>query len=876
MRRAFLALASLLWMSFAWSADEPGSEKKEVSEKKSTGVSQSIEASPSGTPLPAEASAPVGGPADDPFSNPDAAAAGRGKGGAPSPPDSASVTGEAKKKQVRDASSIDPSKGKPVESGRADTVFTEMVVTGDTERDSHYTSPSTRVTRPQIELQNAQTTEEVLKYMPSLQIRQRYVGDPNGVLGIRGADMFSTARNMVYADGLPLHNFLQASFNGAPRWSLVGPNEIDSVDVVYGPFSAEYSGNSIGGVVNIKTRMPHKQEFYVESSLFIQPFKIYGPDKGTFIGDRQYVSYGNRIQDKFTVFLSYNRLEAQGHPQSYFIDNTGLHEEAGGTSVSGGILTPDTRGTPSVIYGDTGPEKVNTHLFKGKFGYDITSELQALFTVAYEDRTRNGNRPRNYLLDGAGQPFWGGPAPTCNSEVTCADPGNATLNGTRFDAVQRGFGGNQDKRETLNLGLTLRGALTPNWNIDTTISHFDVLKDTRATAFFNRNDPGDTGAGQLQDFRKFSWLNYDLKLAAPVLLGNEKVSFLAGYHFDQYNLSFRQYDLVDYATLTRGALQANRNNDGQTSTHAFFAQSAFRFLPNWDVTAGVRQEWWAATKGVVGNVGVPDRTEAATSPKISVGYEPGSWKYRYSFGRAHRFPVIAELYQSLSSPTSVLAANALLKPENGVHHNFMIEYGLPKGYIRINAFRDDIKDAIQQVRTASGILTTSAFQNIGEISTTGVELIYDQRRILGSKFDFMFNGTWMNAKVEKGPTVSFTESTGAPADFNLTGKQRIRLPHWRANFFSTYHATEAWDISFSGLYTSDSFNDIDNRDHINNVFGAQSDFFFMDFKTSYRYKFQNGLRSRFSFGISNLNNEKAFVFHPYPQRTYLVEAAFSY
>ena len=63
---------------------------------------------------------------------------------------------------------------------------------------------------------------------------------------------------------------------------------------------------------------------------------------------------------------------------------------------------------------------------------------------------------------------------------------------------------------------------------------------------------------------------------------------------------------------------------------------------------------------------------------------------------------------------------------------------------------------------------------------------------------------------------------------------------------------------------------------MNNVFGSQSDFFFMDFKTSYRFKLQNGLKSRVSFGITNLNNDKAFVFHPYPQRTYLVEAAFSY
>ena len=765
-----------------------------------------------------------------------------------------------------------------------ETIFKEMVVTGEVERDSHYTSPSTRVTRTQIERQNAQTTEEVLKYQPSLQIRQRYVGDPNGVLGIRGADMFSTARNMVYADGLPLHNFLQASFNGAPRWSLVGPNEIDAVDVVYGPFSAEYSGNSIGGVVNIKTRMPRKQEFYMESSLFIQPYNLYGPDKGTFIGDRQFVSYGNRIKDVLTVFLSYNRLEAQSHPMSYFIDNTGLHDLPGGTPVTGGIRTPDTRGTPSIIYGNTGPEKVNTHLFKGKLGYDITSDLQAIFTVAYEDRTRNANRPQNYAQQLSGQPFWGGAAPTCNNVATCGTPGNASLDGTRFDVVQSGFGGSQDKRETLNLGLQLRGALTPNWNIDSTISYFDVLKDTRATAFFNKNDPANTGAGQLQDFKKFSWLNYDLKVSTPALFGNEKISLLGGYHFDLYTLSFRQYSLLDYTTMTRGALQAGRNNDGQTSTHAVFAQSAYRFLPNWDVTVGARQEWWSAVNGVVGSgssnnpqsTAVPDRSVSALSPKVSLGYEPGPWKIRYSFGRAHRFPVIAELFQSLSSPTSILAANANLKPENGVHHNFMVEYGLPKGYIRVNAFRDDIKDAIQQVLSASGVVTQSSFQNIDQTSTTGVELIFDQRRIFGSKFDFMFNGTWMNAKVDKGPIIIFTDTTGVQANFDLTGKQRIRLPHWRANFFTTYHATDAWDISFSGRYTSDSFNDLDNRDHVNNVFGAQSDFFFMDFKTSYRFKLQNGLKSRVSFGITNINNDKAFVFHPYPQRTYLVEAAFSY
>ncbi|MEY3122550.1 MAG: hypothetical protein RI993_1375 [Pseudomonadota bacterium] len=795
------------------------------------------------------------------------------------PPAQTDTPSTVKPIQVNEAgnlSTADAEQAIKIAEGGNTKVFKEMVITGEIEKDSHYTSPSTRVTREMIERQNAQTTEEVLKYQPSLQIRQRYVGDPNGVLGIRGADMFSTGRNMVFADGIPLHNHLQASFNGAPRWSMVGPNEIDVVDVVYGPFSAEYSGNAIGGVVNIRTRMPQQQEFYVEGSVFVQPYKIYGPDKGTFVGDRQYVSYGNRINDKFTVFAAYNRLEAQSHPQSYFIDNSGLFDVPGGTPVAGGIRVRDSRGTPSLIYGDTGPEKVNTHLFKGKLGYDITSNLQAVFTVAYEDRSRNQNKNKTYLQDDLGQAFYGAPLPNCNSVATCATPGVASFDGTRFDVNQLGFGSSKDTRETLNLGLRINGELMPLWNIDAAISHFNVLKDERATAFFSDKDPANTGAGQLQDFKQFDWLDADIKLSTPAFNGSDKLGITGGYHFDEKNLKFRQYDLVDFDSNTRGALQANRNNQGRVTTHAFFTQAALRFLPDWDLTAGVRWEWWTASNGVVGSVGVPDRNLFRTSPKVSLGYEPGRWKYRYSFGRAHRFPVIAELFQSLNNPTSILEANASLKPENGVHHNFMIEYGIPKGYIRVNAFRDDIKNDIQSVRSVSGSITRSGFQNIGETSTAGVELIFDQRNVLGSNFDFMFNGTWMNAKIEKGGIVAFTDSTGNPANFNQTGLQRIRMPHWRANFFTTYHATPAWDISFSGRYTSDSFNDPDNKDSVNNVFGTQSDFFFLDFKTSYRYQFASGVKSRFSFGISNINNDKAFVFHPYPQRTYLVEAAFSY
>ncbi|MCQ8180412.1 TonB-dependent receptor [Methylomonas sp. SURF-1] len=746
----------------------------------------------------------------------------------------------------------------------------EMVVTEAVAKDSHFTSPSTRLKRAEIERQNAQTTEEAVKYQPSLQIRQRYIGDPNGVLGIRGADMFSTARNMVYADGLPLHNQLQFSFNGAPRWSMVGPNEIDAVDVVYGPFSAEYSGNSIGGVVNIKTHMPMKEEYYAEASYFAQPWENLGADSGNFDGNRQFFSYGNRLDD-WSVLLSYNRLEAESQPMSYFIDNTGLGNPTGAqTPVSGAVPVLDTRGTPSYIYGDTGPELVNTDLVKLKLGYDITPDLQAIFTGAFEERTRKATDPRNYLTSASGAYFGDG---NTNSR-------DAVFSGRTFNVLNSGFGPSEDERQTMQIGMQLKGAISERWDIDTTFSYLDVIKDERRTAFFSPNDPRNQDTGQLQVFDDFNWKNYDLKLSTRELFGWKPLEFLTGYHFDNYNLDFKQFSFNSYNGNRVGPETVSRRNQGEVTTNAFFGQFAYHFAPDWDLTLGARYEWWLASSGVGSNTPLPDRSDDAISPKASLGFEPGPWKFRYSFGRAYRFPVIAEMYQNLSTPTSLTTANASLKPEDGWHHNFMIEYGLNSGYVRVNVFRDDIRNTIQQVRRASGILTENAFQNIPATSTTGVELIYDQQRVLGSDFDLNFNATWMNAIVEDGgPDLFFREANGTNTRFNLTGKQRIRLPEWRFNALATYHVSEVWDVSMAGRYTNDSFNDIDNNDNVNNVFGSQDGFFFLDFKTSYRFKYDllgKPAKSRVSFGINNLTDKTAYVFHPYPQRTFFVEGAISF
>ena len=136
-------------------------------------------------------------------------------------------------------------------------------------------------TREQIETTiNATDSEDALKYFPSLLVRKRYIGDYNhAILSTRASGTGNSARSLVYADGILLSNLLGNGVGGLsfpPRWGLVTPEEIERVDVMYGPFSAAYAGNSAGAVVDYVTRMPTRFEAHAGLSYVSQPFELYG------------------------------------------------------------------------------------------------------------------------------------------------------------------------------------------------------------------------------------------------------------------------------------------------------------------------------------------------------------------------------------------------------------------------------------------------------------------------------------------------------------------------------------------------------------------------------------------------------------------------
>ncbi len=727
-------------------------------------------------------------------------------------------------------------------------VLGEIVVEGEMQKkisvDTSYTSPSTIISKEEAAGINAATIEDVIKYEPSLVVRRRYIGDPNGTVGIRGTGMFQTARTMVFADGLPLHYLLQTRWGGAPRWSLVSADETESIEVIYGPFSAEYSGNAMGGVVNINTKLPDKFIFNAEVGIFSQNFKYMGTDD-TFTGHSENVSVGDRF-GKLSIYMSHNHLENKSQPMSFRSDNT-LGTPAGGeTVVSGAYRSTDSRENAAIYYGDSGPETAITDLTKIKVGYEMGDWL-ARFTLAYEDRSRETNSPKNYLTDTNGDLVWSG---------------DAAFNDELFTIRESHFAVSQQERESLLLGAALEGPIgDSDWMLETNISHFDVIKDEIRSSSYNPASTNDDGSGRVSEFNDTGWITLDVKARTDNFLDNKDMNFITGYHYDHYRLKIDSYSSNNYAAGEKTTLTGT--SGGDTMMHAAFVQWGWQFKPQWDLALGARYEYWTMKNGKDGSappVDIVSRSETGFSPKFSLGYAPDSkWKYRYSLAKAYRFPIVEELYHNEKKTNSTSIANDKLQPEDGIHQNIMFERQLAQGFMRINVFHEVIKNVIFNQSIDVNGSTVSTFLPIDEVTTKGIEYIVQRKHLFGGDVDARFNLTWLDSKI--------TKHSSEPS---VEGNQMSRIPEWRSNLFLTYHVNNDWDASGGLRYVSNSYSRLDNTDTATNVQGAVDGYLFLDLKISYSIS----KTGKVAFGIDNVTDELAFVSHPWPHRTYYIKASF--
>jgi iron complex outermembrane receptor protein len=774
--------------------------------------------------------------------------------------------------------------------------LSDMVVTGVSDSEdgrpekpskTDFASPKTTVTKKDIEKTNAVTTSDAIKYESGVVVRQRYIGDPNAPVGMRGSNPYQGGRVMVMMDGMPIWNSLQYSFSGSPRWGLVGPGEVKSVDILSGPFSAEYSGNAMGGVININTLLPQKREVYTEATYILQPYKYQGTDKN-LQGFKTFGSYGDKFGD-FSSYFSYNHLENEGQPMTTY----GYSNSAG---PNGGPLLPATKGAavangaymeqnpkaigtqanqggyagqPRISYGDSGIAHSVDNLYKWKGGYAITPKLDALFTTAFEELDVNSTG-QTYLTNAAGKPVYGNGSTAYN------------YNGLKLVPANNSFGTSQQNRQTFTLGGGLKGNVFGNWNTNSNISWFDVLNDQTVSSTLNPNDPLNSNKGQVTNVDSMGWVNVSTKFDNQEFLGFKSLSFATGYEYQHSKMYTSQYGSNNY--LDSQQTNLSLRSGGATDTHAIFGQLTWRFMSDWDATFGTRLERWNMSDGVYTsntlnaanaitktvNNAPANQQSSAFSPKFSLGYEPGRMKFRYSLGQAYRFPMVGELFDNSNSLTgSSTVGNASLKPEDGMHHNLLGEYDFDNGYVRLNLFHENVSNAIYSSFISNSALGkvpagnyTSSLSNIGEVEINGIDFTVNQNQVFNSNFDIKLDTTILNSEILKNDN-----------DLNYVGKSFPLLPNYRANLLATYHYGRDLDFSVGTRYQGRMYSQLDNKDLQLPYYAAFNESVYVDLKTTYHF---NDKKGHVSAGIDNINDYQAFFNHPLPQRTFIMQAGYKF
>jgi iron complex outermembrane recepter protein len=703
-------------------------------------------------------------------------------------------------------------------------------------------TPRTYVSAGELEGTHVNTVEDFLAYEPSIIVRKRYIGDPNGTVGIRGSNQFQTTHALVYADGLPVHYLLQTQFNGAPRWSLVAPEEVVGTEVLYGPFSAEYSGNAMGGVIHIETALPTERSFHLEGGAFTQDFDQL-KTRESYGGRRLQGSYGDRFGN-LSVYLSHHHLTNESQPLTFQFD-TPVAATGSETPVSGGFGDSDDLGNPVAYYGDTGIEEVTTNLTKLKLGWTQGDTVSRL-TVAYEDRKREAGGPNDYLRDASGRPVF---------------EGRVSSGGRAFTVEPGRFEVSTQDRETLLVGGGIDTPLVGDWKMELDFSFFDILTDENRRSDRNPKDPEFDGSGRVTEFDDSGWITGDAKLRTERWLGRDDLSLSAGLHHDHYELEFRDFDSRDFRGGARSRFR--EASGGETFNQAAFTQAGWQISQRWDVQLGLRYERWESKNGFSGNVSFGDRRESAVSPKLSVGFTPDDrWQFRYSIARATRFPIVEELFMNERRTSGTSLANAELQPEEGLHHNLMIERKLPSGVLRANIYRETIRDVIfNQTTTLANGSTLSTFLPIDEEAVNGIELIANWSGLLGGKVDIRSNLSFTDAEIEKND-----------ANRAIEGNRFPRMPERRGNLLVTYHWTDKLETTAGLRYASDSFGRLDNADRADRAFGGQDSYHFVNLAANYRLS----ETARVSFGMDNATGEEAYVFHPCPDRSAYVEFSMSF
>jgi iron complex outermembrane receptor protein len=698
---------------------------------------------------------------------------------------------------------------------------------------------------------NAVDTPDVLKYLPNIFVRKRDSADYTGApIASRIWGSSYSAKSLVHVDGVPISNQL---FNdntyGTPKWFVVSPEEIKVAEVMYGPYSAAYSGNSMGAVVNLVSKMPTEFTAVVSATGAMQDFKKFDTNDHYFTG-QSHVLIGDKA-DAVSWRVSLTHQDANTQPRA-FITSSAVptpYVYLKKDNASGGFY----EGASSLIHGVS--DSVNLRI-----AYDLPSDLRLIISPGvWWGRT-----------DAATKSYMGSYA----SFQTASAPAAYAL----------------DQQHLMN-SVTLQSSPRKEFSWEFVVSNFYYDKNIqRWSAHLNTDGSLNTSdTGYLVDYHGTGWTNMDWRANyknAP----HHLLSF--GVHYDFNKLNVRQDSVAagQWLQAESGSGTLYSLAQGVTETSAFWLQDAWSYSESMKVTAGLRAEAWRAHDGYVyasdlGGV-QPNSSYTTLSPKLSISWDIGhDWLITPSYGRASRFPTTGELYNVAScitvvggscgvggsmAPKMIPPADSM-KPETVNSMELSFEKLAGPHIHRVTLFAQDVKDALL---TTLGVLNTnyptgyySYWQNVKKVRNYGVEFYASQKNTLIHGLDLMGSLTFVKSEI--------SDTYGLNKDSlgnSIVGHPVPYVPPVRATIVATYRPDGKFTYTVAGRYQRAGASSLDNNDPNPNTYGGFSSYFVMDAKMSYQFDHH----WRTSFGIDNIFNKDYFIYHPFPQRTFIAQLKYTH
>ncbi|KQV84799.1 hypothetical protein ASD15_06460 [Massilia sp. Root351] len=719
--------------------------------------------------------------------------------------------------------------------------------------------PAYAIGKTQEELrqqQNIFNPEDALRNLPSLTIRKRYSGDRNALVGGRSFSTSQAPRALVLMDGYLLSNFL-GRFD-APRWNMVAPEEMARIDVLHGPFSAVYPGNSIGTTIAITTSKPTAFSGSARVATQVQEYDNYGL-KDRYHNYQASALIGDRLASGLWYKLMVNHQDSTSQPMQYYAVNAnaaGAFPAAGSgpaTPVSGVVYDTAPAGLRRAVFGANAGAIDHTRqdTVKTSLGYDFGASLSAeAFLAWWRNDSENSNA--SLLRDAAGNTVWSG---------RVSDGANV------FNIPAGAFAPFLREERHLQGGFTLKTGRKTGWNGSAVLSRYKILDDTQRNAGVADPFAPAGGAGTAVQRGGTGFRSLELQARyTPVpgdwTGGGHALTF--GLHASDYALRQASRSLPDWRSVAGAETQFV---GGATQLLGAYAQDAWRFLPGWAATFGLRAEKWEASDGVQRFTPGPaenyaPRREHAWSPKLSLAWSAANGlDLRLSAGRGTRFATVAELFQGTQSGPAIVVSDPTLKPERSTALELRAEQRFADGSLRASAFQDDVRHTIWTQLDLTVFPNVASTQNVGRVRTRGLELA-------GTADRLGIRGLSLDANIGFSKSVILENAAYQPS----LGKRWVRVPHVRSATTLLYAPLQSWSLAATWRYSGRQFNEINNTDINPDVYGGLS----RQKQLDVRLLLRPAPGAELSVGVDNLNDYRAYQSHPFPGRTLFAEARYAF